>query len=104
MELVYVGFGTENALKNSKKKYKITDVEAGLHPSYYPPLISGLYGLDVAVTTNSALLLDFVEAKDVIVCNHDKVSLLCLHPDFNKWKDEFAPGEMWSIWGEGWVW
>lgn len=25
------------------------------------------------------------------------------HPDFEKWKDEMMPGEMWSIFGEKWV-
>jgi hypothetical protein len=25
------------------------------------------------------------------------------HPKFRKWKDEFSPGEMWSMFGEKWV-
>ena len=25
------------------------------------------------------------------------------HPQFNKWKDEMAPGELWSLFGEKWL-
>jgi hypothetical protein len=25
------------------------------------------------------------------------------HPKFEQWKDEFHPGEMWSVFGEQWV-
>ena len=25
------------------------------------------------------------------------------HPKFAKWKDEMAPGELWSLFGEKWV-
>ncbi len=28
---------------------------------------------------------------------------LTSHPKFPKWKDEMAPGEMWSLFGEKWV-
>ncbi|HVA47766.1 MAG TPA: hypothetical protein VNH11_15465 [Pirellulales bacterium] len=25
------------------------------------------------------------------------------HPQFDKWKDEMAPGELWSMFGEKWL-
>ena len=25
------------------------------------------------------------------------------HPKYEKWKDELAPGEMWSLFGEKWM-
>jgi hypothetical protein len=25
------------------------------------------------------------------------------HPQFAKWKDEMAPGELWSLFGEKWL-
>jgi hypothetical protein len=25
------------------------------------------------------------------------------HPEFAKWQDEMAPGEMWSMFGEKWI-
>ena len=25
------------------------------------------------------------------------------HPQFEKWKDEMAPGELWSLFGEKWL-
>jgi hypothetical protein len=25
------------------------------------------------------------------------------HPKFGKWKDEMAPGELWSLFGEKWI-
>jgi hypothetical protein len=25
------------------------------------------------------------------------------HPKFSKWKEELAPGEMWSLFGEKWI-
>jgi hypothetical protein len=25
------------------------------------------------------------------------------HPKFSTWKDEFSPGEMWSMFGEKWL-
>ena len=31
------------------------------------------------------------------------VAKLDEHPEFDKWKDEMAPGEMWSMFGESWV-
>ena len=34
---------------------------------------------------------------------YDRCGRLTDHPKFPTWKDEMAPGEMWSLFGEKWL-
>jgi hypothetical protein len=42
-----------------------------------------------------------------VCCLNEKGRPVCKciteHPKFQKWKDEFSPGEMWSMFGEDWL-
>lgn len=53
--------------------------------------------------TNHVYVVDACEFEEVFVCNGDKVSSIMNHPDFERWKDEFSPGEMWTMFGEKWI-
>lgn len=91
------------------------DLEHGLHPLAQKKLveiIKTLQGrfadLQILATSHSSHLLNYVE--------HEQVRLVAVgveggsvcgrlneHPKFKKWKEEFYPGEMWSVFGEKWL-
>ena len=53
-------------------------------------------------------MLDCMETKEVrMTFLQDDGATACAalasHPKFEKWKDEMAPGEMWSLFGEKWL-
>ena len=53
-------------------------------------------------------LLDFLQPEQVRLLSldasgHAICGRLADHPKFAKWKDEMAPGEMWSLFGEKWL-
>ena len=64
--------------------------------------------LQIVATTHSPYLVDCLRPEEVrlTTLNDDgtvSIASLVEHPDFDKWKDEMAPGEMWSLFGEKWV-
>ena len=91
------------------------DLDRGLHPKAQKELILFLRGLldmnpglQIAATTHSPYMLDCVKANEVrmTVLQNDATTVcapLTSHPRFPKWKDEMAPGEMWSLFGEKWL-
>ena len=65
-------------------------------------------GTQIIMTTHSPYLLDNLDPKEVrLTTLNDDGSATCAalvdHPDFDRWKDEMTPGEMWSLFGEKWV-
>ncbi len=63
--------------------------------------------LQVIASAHSPYLLDGLKPEQVRLVSADDqgysiVRKLEDHPDFEKWKDEMAPGEMWSMFGEKW--
>ncbi len=91
------------------------DIEHGLHPLAQKTLLATLRrvmedfpNLQVLGTAHSPLLLDQLQAKEVrlmtvgfygcTICGK-----LTDHPQFARWKEEMAPGEMWSVFGEKWL-
>ncbi|MGL5096209.1 MAG: AAA family ATPase, partial [Planctomycetia bacterium] len=93
----------------------LDDLDRALHPSAQRDLIALLRGVQaanpeilIAGTTHSPYMLDSMTPNEVLVTSlRDDGSTACepltKHPKFEKWKDEFAPGEMWSFFGEQWV-
>jgi predicted ATPase len=93
----------------------LDDLDRGLHPRAQKDLISLLRasletnpGLQLIATTHSPYMLDCMETKEVrMTYLRDDGATACEalthHPKFAKWKDEMAPGEMWSLFGEKWL-
>ena len=64
--------------------------------------------LQIIANTQSPLLLDEVRPQEVrLTTSKEDGSVACAsmteHPDFERWKGEFRPGEFWSVTGEKWV-
>jgi predicted ATPase len=93
----------------------LDDIEQGLHPMAQVALISLLRKimeqnpeLQVLATTHSPYLLSALKPEEVRLTIMDEqgeahCASLTDSPDFEKWKDELTPGEMWSVLGEDWV-
>jgi predicted ATPase len=93
----------------------LDDLDRGLHPRAQKELISLLRGLletnpdlQILATTHSPYMLDWMGANEVrmTILRDDGFTAcapLANHPKFEKWKDEMAPGEMWSLFGEKWL-
>lgn len=93
----------------------LDDLDRGLHPraqrelvSLLRQLLSEQRNLQIIATTHSPYLLDNLKASEVrLTALHEDgttaVARLDEHPEFEKWKDDFAPGEFWSAVGEEWV-
>ncbi len=93
----------------------LDDLDRALHPKAQRELIDLLRGVQTANpdiqivgSTHSPYLLGRMQPSEVQVTSlRDDGSTACEplthHPKFAKWKDEFHPGEMWSMFGEKWV-
>lgn len=93
----------------------LDDLDRGLHPKAQRELIALLRGLletnadlQLMATTHSPYMLDCMEPNEVrMTVLRDDGSTACAalatHPQFEKWRDEMAPGEMWSLFGEQWL-
>jgi energy-coupling factor transporter ATP-binding protein EcfA2 len=93
----------------------LDNVENGLHPNAQKELVGLLETilalnpeLQIVATTHSPYLVDIVEPEQVRIMTHQKdgsvaCGRLTDHPDYEKWKDEMAPGEFWSLIGEKWL-
>lgn len=93
----------------------LDDIEHGLHPLVQKSLIETLWkimerfpNLQVLASAHSPYLLDALKPEQVrlMTIGPDGYSVcgrLVDHPQFNTWKDEMAPGELWSLFGEKWI-
>ena len=93
----------------------IDDLDHALHPRAQRELVKLLRELlaadpelQIVATTHSPYLLDALKPEEVrFTTRRDDGSCVCGalvdHPDFERWKEEMAPGEMWSVFGEDWV-
>ena len=92
----------------------LDDLDHGLHPKAQKDLISLLRGLlatnpdlQLLATTHSPYMLDCMDPAEVRMTWLEDGSTVCAplasHPNFEQWKDEMYPGEMWSLFGEDWV-
>lgn len=93
----------------------LDDIDRGLHPLAQRDFVVLLRKvleqqpeLQVVATTHSPYLLDSLSPREVRMTTLDDDGTVACgrlidHPDFEKWKDEMTPGELWSIFGEKWV-
>jgi predicted ATPase len=93
----------------------LDDLDRGLHPKAQKELIGLLRELlgtnpelQIVASTHSPYMLDWLEPGEVrMTILNDKGATVCApltdHPKFDRWKDEMAPGEMWSVFGENWL-
>jgi predicted ATPase len=93
----------------------LDDLEHGLHPlaqtqlvKLIERLIDAHPGLQILATTHSPYLLNDLRPEQVRIMavgpdGHSRYGRLTDHPEFEKWKEEMAPGELWSIFGEKWL-
>lgn len=93
----------------------LDDLEQGLHPKAQKQLVEVIRTiledkpeLQIVATAHSPYLLDHFRPEEVrITALQEDGTAVCgrldQHPDFEKWKDEMAPGEFWSLIGENWL-
>ena len=93
----------------------IDDLDASLHPAAQERLIAAIRklliaqpALQIIATSHSPYLLhslDFDEVRLTTLRDDGTVACgkLTDHPDFDRWKDEMTPGEMWGMFGERWL-
>jgi predicted ATPase len=93
----------------------LDDLDRALHPRAQKELIWLLRGLletnpelQMVATTHSPYMLDCMETNEVrMTLLRDDGATVCAplasHPQFERWKDEMTPGEMWSLFGEKWL-
>jgi predicted ATPase len=100
---------------NTPKRLLIEEPENGLHPSRLKMVVDILRKIStgeigneprqVILTTHSPLLLNFVQPEEVRVFRRDekegtKVVSMDKIPNIAKLRKEFAPGELWYLFGE----
>ncbi len=64
--------------------------------------------LQLLATAHSPYLLNYLSPEQVRIMAVGADGYACCgrltdHPKFATWKDEMAPGEMWSLFGEKWL-
>lgn len=100
---------------DNPKLILLDDLDRGLHPRAQRDLVALLRKLldqdpelQIVATSHSPYLLDELEPEEVrMTTRREDGSVACSklieHPDFEKWKNEMRPGELWSLFGEKWV-
>ncbi len=93
----------------------LDDMEHGLHPLAQKALLDVIAKvmqkyphLQILASAHSPYLLDGLEPEQIRLTTagddgHSVCGRLTDHPEFDKWKDEMAPGELWSLFGEKWL-
>jgi predicted ATPase len=93
----------------------LDDIEHSLHPLAQKQLVEVIGkivekypDLQLLATSHSPYLLNYLAPEQVRIMalgadGHARCGRLTDHPKFPKWKDEMAPGELWSLFGEKWL-
>jgi hypothetical protein len=93
----------------------LDDIEGHLHPVIQKQLMEVVASslarrssLQLLAVSHSPYLLDYVKPEQVRIMavdekGHSRCGRLTDHPRFSTWKEEMAPGEMWSVFGEKWL-
>jgi hypothetical protein len=93
----------------------LDDIDHGLHPLAQMQLIAVINqvldrfpNLQVLATAHSPYLLNYLTPDQVRIMAADPdgnalCGKLSDHPKFETWKEEMAPGELWSLFGENWL-
>ncbi len=103
------------AYGNTPRRLLVEEPENGLHPSRLKMVIDILRKIStgeignqprqVIITTHSPLLLNFVQPEEVRIFRRDetqgtKVISMDQAPNISRLRQEFAPGELWYLFGE----
>jgi predicted ATPase len=113
--LMLIGLLTVLLVPPQPKILLMDDLEHGLHPLAQKSLL-GVFrqvmerfpDLQIIATAHSPYLLDNLRPEEIrlMTVGEDGFSVcgrLEDHPQYEKWKDEMAPGELWSLFGEKWL-
>lgn len=79
---------------------KCTPFTELIHPRDFQKYVDAITH---SIWTNNPYMVDCFKPEKIMVFHQGNIRALTEHPEFTKWKDEFAPGEFWSIHGESWV-
>ncbi len=113
--LILLGLLTQILAPDRPRVLLLDDIDRGLHPLAQRQLIEALRrfmerfpDLQIIATSHSPYLLDCLHHNEVRLMSLDAegystCKMLSQHPDFEQWRDEMAPGEMWSLFGEKWL-
>ena len=93
----------------------IDDLDRSFHPLLQREIVKLLrrvldqqLDLQIVATTHSPYLVDRLDPEEVrLMALREDGTVACGrledHPDFGRWKDEYFPGELWTLFGEEWV-
>jgi predicted ATPase len=93
----------------------LDDLEQGLHPLAQKQVVGVIEqilqkypDLQILATAHSPYLLNYLSPEQVRIMatgadGYSRCGRLTDHPKFATWKEEMAPGEMWSLFGEKWL-
>jgi energy-coupling factor transporter ATP-binding protein EcfA2 len=93
----------------------LDDIEHALHPLAQKQLVDALgqilqkhADLQLLATAHSPYLLNYLAPEQARIMavgpdGYSRCGRLTDHPKFATWKEEMAPGEMWSLFGEKWL-
>ncbi len=93
----------------------LDDIEHGLHPLAQKQLVEVIGQIlekypdvQLLATAHSPYLLNYLDPAQVRIMaagpdGYARCARLTDHPKFGTWKEEMAPGEMWSLFGEKWL-
>ena len=93
----------------------LDDIEHGLHPLAQKQMVEVIGrildkypDLQLLATAHSPYLLNYLAPEQVRIMTtgldgYSRCGRLTDHPKFATWKEEMAPGEMWSLFGEKWL-
>ncbi len=113
--LLVLGYLTVLHAPERPRLLLVENIERGLHPRAMGDLIGQLRAIlerfpniQIIATSHSPYLVDHLKPEEVRLTSIGPDGLatcaaLNRHPDFDRWKDEMAPGEFWSAVGEDWV-
>jgi predicted ATPase len=113
--LLVLGLLTVLMGPNRPRLLLLDDLDRALHPKAQEQVIGLLRTLlerqpelQIVATSHSPYLLDHLKPEEVRLTaltddGYATVGRLDAHPLFEKWKEEMAPGEFWSMVGEKWL-
>lgn len=93
----------------------IDELERGLHPralkdvvEHLRRIVAEMPDMQIVATTHSPYLVDCFKPEEIHVTGllpdgSATIAPLTSAPDFDRWKDQMLPGELWSSIGEEWV-
>lgn len=113
--LMLLGLVTVLLGPNHPKILLMDDIEHGLHPLAQKMLLDVIkqvmqkFGdIQIIASAHSPYLLDQLQPEQIRIMTLDKTGhSICGkledNPEFDKWKAEMLPGELWSLFGESWL-